>query len=407
MISKRTIGLGGALVLFAGVSLAQFVTTISGVVTGEDGQPLKDAVIKIERLDITQHYKVKTDKKGKFYYGGLPLGTFDVCVEVGGVQRDCVKKVKTSSGDIKVVDFDLRAQKQRAEAAAAGTLTKDQQKEMSAEDLARIKAHEKERSAAIEHNRKLNDAYNAGMTALDCGRKPSTCPANAPADPANPQAVPQPMTAATYFEQAIASFKKANDIDPKQEVIWFHLAESQVGLAGTQTGAEQQETLTASLDTYEKAIELKPEEAAMHNNYALVLARLKKFPEASAELKKAADLDPVGGGKYYYNLGVLLVNGGQYDQAAETFKKAIELTPSHAESHYQYAVCLSSKMTVTADGKTVAPPGMKEELEKYLELAPNGPNAEAAKAMLDAISAQVQTKYVNPNAPPPKKSKNK
>ena len=43
-----------------------------------------------------------------------------------------------------------------------------------------------------------------------------------------------------------------------------------------------------------------------------------------AELKKAADLDPANGGKYYYNLGAILVNSGQNDAAGEAFKKAID-----------------------------------------------------------------------------------
>ena len=51
---------------------------------------------------------------------------------------------------------------------------------------------------------------------------------------------------------------------------------------------------------------------------------------------------------------------------------------------------------------------MKGELDKYLELAPNGPNADAAKGMLAALSTDVQTQYTNPNATPtPKKSKKK
>jgi tetratricopeptide (TPR) repeat protein len=411
MISKRAAGLAGALVLFAGVSLAA-ITAIEGTVNGDDGQPLKDAVIKIERQDISGHYHTKTDKKGKYYYGGLGLGVYNVCVEVDGKQRDCLNKVRTTTEKPIEANFDLKEQRMTqealAQAAVSGTLTKDQEKQLSPEQRAALKEHKEQMAQAQAHNRQLNEAYNAGMTALNCGKKPSSCPATAPSDPNNPQSAPQPMTAGTYYEQAIAAFKKASETDPKQEAIWSHLAEAQTGLASTQMGPEQQNTLTAALDSYQKSIALKPSDPAVHNNYALALARSKKFPEASAELKLAAEYDPPGAGKYYYNLGALLVNAGQYDQAAETFKKAIELTPSYAEAHFQYAVCLSSKMTVTPDGKTVAPPEMKTELDKYLELAPDGQNADAAKAMLAALSGQVQTQYTNPNATPtPKKSKKK
>ena len=40
-------------------------------------------------------------------------------------------------------------------------------------------------------------------------------------------------------------------------------------------------------EAYGKALELKPDDAGYHNNYALALARGKKFPEAQAELTKS------------------------------------------------------------------------------------------------------------------------
>ncbi len=46
---------------------------------------------------------------------------------------------------------------------------------------------------------------------------------------------------------------------------------------------------TKPSEAYAKAIELKPDNAGFHNNYALTLARSKKYDEAQAELTKAAD----------------------------------------------------------------------------------------------------------------------
>jgi hypothetical protein len=36
---------------------------------------------------------------------------------------------------------------------------------------------------------------------------------------------------------------------------------------------------------------------------------------------------------------------------------------------------------------------MKEALEKYLQLQPNGPNAEAAKSLLALLGSSLQTTY--------------
>src|SRR5437879_11783529 len=86
--------------------------------------------------------------------------------------------------------------------------------------------------------------------------------------------------------------------------------------------------MTKGFEAYGKALELKPDDAGYHNNYALALARGKKFPEAQAELTKAAQIDPSNAGKYYYNLGALLVNNQQLEPAGEAFKKAIDSDPS-------------------------------------------------------------------------------
>ena len=53
--------------LLAGSLVAQ-TSQIEGVVKGEDGQGLQNALIKIERKDIKGSYKVKTRKKGDYLH---------------------------------------------------------------------------------------------------------------------------------------------------------------------------------------------------------------------------------------------------------------------------------------------------------------------------------------------------
>ena len=45
------------------------------------------------------------------------------------------------------------------------------------------------------------------------------------------------------------------------------------------------------------------------------------------------------------------------------------------------------------DGKLEAPAGTAEALNKYLELAPDGPHATDVKQMLTAIGAKIDTTY--------------
>ena len=99
-------------------------------------------------------------------------------------------------------------------------------------------------------------------------------------------------------------------------------------------------------EAYQKALAIKPDDAAYHNNYALVLAQEKKYDDAQAELTKAAQADPTNAGKYYFNLGAVYVNTGNADAAAAAFKKAIEVDPNYAEAYYQYGLSLMGKATV-------------------------------------------------------------
>src|SRR5947208_12528680 len=112
----------------AGLMLLSFAasaqtSSLAGEVKGEDGAPLKDAWIKIERKDIKGSYKVKTNKKGEYFHAGLPLGTYDVMLEVDGKVRDQMKGVRTRLGDPLPVNFNLEGQKKQQEQMAAAAQT--------------------------------------------------------------------------------------------------------------------------------------------------------------------------------------------------------------------------------------------------------------------------------------------
>jgi tetratricopeptide (TPR) repeat protein len=370
--------------LFAGAAWAQ-IAAIEGDVKGPDGQPLKGAVILIERQDMKGTYKgAKTDKKGHYIYNGLPFpGTYTVSVFVDDQKKDQTANVRTQLGDPVNISFDLKqaaAQQQTAQAgAAAGAApAPEQERGLSKEQKEALEKQRKENEATMAKNKALNDTFNAGKDAL----------------------------AAKNYDAAIDAFQKGVEMDANQNVIWANLADAYVGQAASKTGADQQASLDKALEAYSKAIALKPENAAYHNNYALTLAKAKKFDEAQAELNKAAQLDPPQAGRYYYNLGAVFVNNGQAAAAEVAFKKSIEANPDYADAQFQYATALSAKLATGADGKVVAPDGMKDALEKYLSLEPTGQFADAAKGMLQMIGATIQTNYQNPDgkkAPPKKK----
>ncbi|MBZ5625966.1 MAG: hypothetical protein LAQ69_45845 [Acidobacteriia bacterium] len=365
------------MVFLAFTSLAQ-IATIEGNVKGVDGKPVQGVVVKITRTDIKGEYPTKTDKKGHYIYMGVPFGgTFNVAIFIDGKQVDVVNGVRTT-GDMKPVDFDLKASQKDNTAKNAefqkaietGQMSKELERSLTPEQKAQMEKEIKDKSEKLKKRNELNDSFNAGMAAKE----------------------------AKQWDQAVAAFTKSSELDPTQQAVWAQLGESYTRLAETKTGPEFDTNIQKALDAYAKAIELKPEDPASHNNYALALAKAKKFPEMQAELKKAADLDPGNGGKYYYNLGALLVNSNQAEAAGEAFKKAIELTPTYADAYYQYGVTLVGKAQIGSDGKVTPVPGTVEAFQKYLELQPNGPFAQSSKEMLTTLGSSVQTQFQNPNA---------
>ncbi|PWU04888.1 MAG: hypothetical protein C5B51_16000 [Terriglobia bacterium] len=364
------------LLLFAFTTLAQ-TGSMEGDIKGADGKPLTGTMVKIDRTDIKAHYQVKTDKKGHYFHAGLPLGRYTVAVEVSGKDVPIAQNVQLRGGDPTNVSGDLTKSGGDAEQAAAALAAQDATRGMTAAQKAELEKQNKEREEALKKNKELNDAFNAGIAAAQ-----------------NKQ-----------WDQAIASFTKASELDAKQHVVWAQLAEAEVNFAGTKSGPEGDAAMQKGLDAYGKAIELKPDDAGYHNNFALSLAKAKKFPEAQAELTKAATLDPPNAGRYYYNLGALLVNSGQNEPAGEAFKKAIETDPNYADAQYQYGVYLLSKASIDASGKVTPVPGTADAFQKYLQLKPDGPFADSAKSMLGTLGATIDTTYKNPTAPAKKGKK--
>jgi tetratricopeptide (TPR) repeat protein len=375
---KSLIFTAGAFLLLSLPAFSQ-VTGVEGLVKDQDGKPVQGAVVTFERTDIKGHYTVKSDKKGHFGHYGLPMGTFNISVAIDGQVRDTASNFRTSPGDPKTLNFDLKqsAQQQQALAKAAetGNLTADQARGMTKEQKEQFEKTAKAREAQLAKNKALNDAYTTGKNAID----------------------------AKQWDVAIENLNKASEMDPKQGAVWTTLAEAYVGKAQA-TPPEAAANYDKAFEAFKKAIEINPD-AGLYNNYALALAKDKKLDEAKANLAKAAELDPPGAGKYYYNLGALLVNSGQNDVAAETFKKAIEADPNYADAQYQYGVTMAAKATTDPSGKVVPPPGTMEALQKYLDLKPDGPNAESAKEMIAALGGKVNTTFQNPNAKPPAKKK--
>lgn len=225
-------------------------------------------------------------------------------------------------------------------------------------------------------------------------------------------------TAAGNYAPAIKAMTDATAAKPDEAILWDTLGDAQLGEAGAASNAAKAAKTTdasvpakleAAVASFQKALALNaaaakpsPDTAAVVNNQlGQALGRLGKIQDASDAYDAAAKADPKSAGKYYFNEAVTLYNAslttGKVDGIAEAADKVIAADPTRAEAYYLKTQGLAPLITQTSDGKFVAPPGLVDACNKYLQLAPNGVHAADMKGLLAGLQEQVQTNYKAPS----------
>jgi tetratricopeptide (TPR) repeat protein len=151
---------------------------------------------------------------------------------------------------------------------------------------------------------------------------------------------------------------------------------------------DQKNDPTEAEKAYLKAIDLNAANssadastrAAPYAKLATIYNKQQKFDDASKMSAKANEVMEAGGGTgdptAAYNQGVSLWNAQKMPEAQAQFEKAVKLDPKMAEAYYYLAMTLVNQNKI---------PAAKPNLETYLKLAPDGPNAATAKAILASI----------------------
>jgi len=324
---KNIIAVALLLFLFVVPAHSQYGTVkIEGKVVGRDGKPLTNTVISIDRKDVTTHIEIKTDKNGSYFYGGLDKGVYRIAVLENGVAVAAVDNITLRLDDRHIQDFDLRKQNQNAPAANSAPIDKAQ------------------KEAENRANTETQGAFNAGLTALNAGNK----------------------------EEAIKQFSLAAERRPTLPVIFARLGSAYAAA----------ERFSEATDAYKKAAELKPDDASYQYNMGLSACRANRVEDCRSGITKAVSIDPSLGTTAYFNMGSLMAGRGSYTEAEEAFQKSAVHNPNNAETQYQLG------LIYTREAATISK--AIPYFEKYLKLAPTGPNAATVKQLLDAARASAR-----------------
>jgi tetratricopeptide (TPR) repeat protein len=128
-----------------------------------------------------------------------------------------------------------------------------------------------------------------------------------------------------------------------------------------------------ALDNALKSLELNPEDTEINQVLYAAYSGLGQKEKADEILKKMQADNPEKAGLNLYNRGADLYNSGQIPEAKAIFEQILQGQPDHAKTHYMLGLCY-----VGEDNK----PKAKEHLARFLELAPDDPDAATAQEMI-------------------------
>jgi tetratricopeptide (TPR) repeat protein len=174
------------------------------------------------------------------------------------------------------------------------------------------------------------------------------------------------------YDEAIAGFQKALETNTTCAPCYYNIGYNYA----------QKKDYENAETNFKKAIEQKPDYADAYQGLAGIYNAQRKFEDAATASAKANELAGAGGAAAaggggnadaLFNQGVILWNGGKVADAKKAFESAIQANPNHAEAHYQLGMALVNEGNLA---------GAATEFETYVKLAPEGPNAAQAKALV-------------------------
>jgi tetratricopeptide (TPR) repeat protein len=307
--------------------------SIKGKVFDPDGKPAANAQLLIIAKDPSKGpFLASTGADGTFTQG-VPAGSYTITAKNGKGYAEKKEAVAVNAGDkADAGDIKLRPG--------------------SASDL--TKFDEATKALIAKHNEKVAKTQ-AAVTAADTARD------------------------AGNFDDAITKYTDVAGIIDNCSLCYVRIGDIY---------RDHKDDLANAEKSYLKAIELSDAGGATdglvrsgaYNGLAGIYNKQKKFDDASKMSAKAAEASSTaeGGGDptAFYNAGVSLWNAQKFPEAQAQFEKAVKLDPKNAEAFYYLAMC-----QVNQNKQTDA----KANLQMYLKLAPDGPNAATAKAILDSI----------------------
>lgn len=358
--------------------MAQGTATIHGHVQNPAGQAVTNGEIRLTTdrnptsTSAKFDYTFPLDASGNYKGTDIKPGTYLAIAYQGGNHVDFMP-ASLSAGEDKAVDFDMTRKEYI-----------DKMSPADREAVAEFKKKNAETSQANSKIENLNGLLKSARAATSSGN----------------------------FDVAVKAMTDATTAKPDEAILWDTLADAQLGQANAAakaahdaktTDATVADKYAAAEASYQKAITLnaalaKPSPdlaAAANNQLGQAFGKTGKTKEAGEAYDAAAKADPAKAATYYYNEAATLLNANDAAGAAAAANKAIAADPAKADAYFIKAEGLAPSITQSADGKKfIAPPGLVDACNTYLDLAPTGAHAQDMKDLLAGLGETIDRKSV-------------
>jgi tetratricopeptide (TPR) repeat protein len=356
------IAFGAAALLPIAVASAQGTGKIHGRVTDPTGAPKNSGTISLSTdQGKTLKYTFQVGSTGDYTGDGIAPGTYTLVYRTPdmppGKIADQIDNIKVTAGEDVQADDDLSRKEY------IDKMTPDQRKQL--EEFKKKNADVTKANQVIKNlNADLNEARQD-----DKDKK---------------------------YDAAEALMLKDTGLKPDGELLWYELGLAQLGLKKYDDAETNlKKSIEIASDPKKKP---SPELlGGAHSALGEAYGRGNKPADAVPEYDAAAKVNPSKAAVYFTNEAVVFFNTGNAEAQTVAADKAITADPTQALPYYLKGQSLAGKITVDAkSGAYVVPPGCLEAYQKYLQLAPTGPYAGEAKAIIDETQTKVTNKYKAP-----------
>jgi len=315
---------------------AQTTGSLQGKVLDSKGKPVPNCKIVISRIGITWIKELKPKDDGKFFQAGLTPGDYEFTVSAPGF-FDIKEQDHINVGSVLPKDYVLLTPAEAAKSGKAGFV---------------------DPSAAAEA--KGLESFNQAVGFFNEKDFASALPlfASATTDLTESLAKSPDAAAKAEMEQKLIKVERP-----------YAFSLMEVAKADETKRAECHAKAEPMLA---KAFERNPKDQNVLV-YLLEITNAKKDAEGSKKYQAALDALLGPRPELAYNQGVELYNAGKLAEAKPYLQKAIAIKAEFSEAYYLLAMCEFNDMNLK---------GTKTNLQKYLELDPNGKHAAEVKELL-------------------------